>query len=199
MFNLPPSHQLCPTAPAAPTLGFCLRPEHERAIRTVPFGRLLSFPVAVRSVPLSRARVGSAGCVYSRCHLIAGRFSRVRYRSATESTESAAAATVARFSSPPHRLTAATAAATPTLFLRHLLPTFSPSFFLFLRSDGARALSPSPSRSPTRSLTRARCLPVPPSSFPSRARTRRASALFLYSARCRRATSNVRAASWWFP
>lgn len=45
--------------------------------------------------------------MYSRCHLIAGRFSRVRYRSATESTESAAAATVARFPSslaPPSAL-----------------------------------------------------------------------------------------------
>lgn len=66
--------------------------------------------------------------MYSRCHLIAGRFSRVRYRSATESTESAAAATVARFptSRAPNRL-----------FLRHLL--LLSSFFLFL-SRGARAL-----------------------------------------------------------
>ena len=67
--------------------------------------------------------------MYSRCHLIAGRFSRVRYRSATESTESAAAATVARFptSRAPNR----------RLFLRHLL--LLSSFFLFL-SRGARAL-----------------------------------------------------------
>lgn len=41
------------------------------------------------SVPLLPLALGSNAGVYSRCHLIAGRFSRVRYRSATESTQSA--------------------------------------------------------------------------------------------------------------
>lgn len=43
------------------------------------------------SVPLLPLALGSNAGVYSRCHLIAGRFSRVRYRSATESTQSAGA------------------------------------------------------------------------------------------------------------
>lgn len=101
--------------------------------------------------------------MYSRCHLIAGRFSRVRYRSATESTESAAAATVARFSSSAPR--------TASSFGICSYSPPSSSFF-----HGTRARFPFPFRL---------------------ARTRRAG-LFLYSALCRRATSNVHAASWWF-
>lgn len=102
--------------------------------------------------------------MYSCCHLIAGRFSRVRYRSATESTESAAAATVARFSSSAPR------AASSFGICSYSPP--SSSFF-----HGTRARFPFPFRL---------------------ARTRRAGRLFLYSALCRRATSNVHAASWWF-
>lgn len=123
MFNLPPSHHAPP--PPQP-LGFCLRWELERAIRSVSFAQFLSC-CAHTAVRPSFSLLSSAG-VYSRCHLIAGRFSRVRYRSATESTESAAAATVARFS---------TSRAPNRLFLRHLL--LLSSFFLFL-SRGARAL-----------------------------------------------------------
>lgn len=123
VFNLPPSHHAPP--PPQP-LGFCLRWELERAIRSVSFAQFLSC-CAHTAIRPSFSLLSSAG-VYSRCHLIAGRFSRVRYRSATESTESAAAATVARFS---------TSRAPNRLFLRHLL--LLSSFFLFL-SRGARAL-----------------------------------------------------------
>lgn len=162
-FNLPPSHYV---PPSAPPLGRCLRPEHERPIRSVSFASAPFVPVAASLFLAPECRAG----VYSRCHLIAGRFSRVRYRSATESTESAAAASVARFPS--------SLALWPcSLFLRHLLLYTPPTF---VRS--ACSLCPSFSSFPSRADTRRALYSLPCTGLVAAARRRR-----------------VRAASWWFP
>jgi len=89
VFSLPPS---CPP-PRSSTLP--PRSARDAAVFVSPRQAAVLF---LRRRLLSRSSVsflslslGSNAGVYSRCHLIAGRFSRVRYRSATESTQSAGA------------------------------------------------------------------------------------------------------------
>lgn len=53
VFNLPPSHNAPPPTPRHTLAAFCLRPEAERSIRSVPFARFRSRSTPV---PLSRSR-----------------------------------------------------------------------------------------------------------------------------------------------
>lgn len=82
--NPPPRHSTLPPRSARDS-AVSVAPRQPTVLPLVP--QLLSRPF----VPLFSLSLRSNAGVYSRCHLIAGRFSRVRYRSATESTQSAGA------------------------------------------------------------------------------------------------------------